>query len=38
MKGGEPDSNNVCKSILFDWQRGKIPYFEKPPKTDKDAT
>jgi nuclear GTP-binding protein len=30
-KGGEPDMLNVSKTILFDWQRGKIPYFEKPP-------
>lgn len=36
-KHGEIDSNNVCRTIIFDWQRGKIPYFEKPPKVDCDA-
>ena len=28
---------NVSKTILYDWQRGKIPYFEKPPKTECNA-
>lgn len=37
LKGGEPDVNNVCKTIIFDWQRGNIPYFTKPPAVDKDA-
>ena len=37
LKGGEPDSNNVCKTILFNWQRGKIPYFEKPPQVNRDV-
>lgn len=32
LKGGEPDINNVCKSIIMDWQRGNIPYFSHPPK------
>jgi nuclear GTP-binding protein len=31
LKGGEPDINNVAKSIIFDWQRGNIPYFTKAP-------
>lgn len=31
LKGGEPDLNSVAKSILFDWQRGRIPYFAPPP-------
>ena len=34
-KGGEPDINNVCKSIIMDWQRGNIPYFTKPPQITK---
>ena len=33
-KGGEPDINNVCKSIIFDWQRGNIPFFSKPPSAE----
>ena len=32
LKGGEPDINNVSKSIIMDWQRGNIPYFEFPPR------
>ena len=26
-----PDANTVAKMVLNDWQRGKIPYFVKPP-------
>ena len=37
VKGGEPDINNVCKSIILDWQRGNIPYFTRPPIVSKDA-
>lgn len=36
-KGGEPDTANVSRTIIFDWQRGKIPYFEKPPNVKCDA-
>jgi nuclear GTP-binding protein len=31
LKGGEPDVNSVAKVILNDFQRGKLPYFVKPP-------
>jgi len=34
-KGGEADYHNVATTILYDWQRGHIPYFEMPPKADK---
>ena len=27
----------MSKSIIFDWQRGNIPYFTKAPLVDKDA-
>jgi len=37
LKGGEPDINNVSKTIIYNWLSGKIPYYEKPPKTDRDA-
>jgi len=37
LTGGEPDMNNVCKSIIMDWQRGNIPYFTRPPKFDKET-
>lgn len=28
---GEPDIQTVAKMVLNDWQRGKIPYFVRPP-------
>ena len=31
LKGGEEDVNAVAKSILHDWQRGRIPWFTPPP-------
>ncbi|XP_054717715.1 uncharacterized protein LOC129227231 [Uloborus diversus] len=31
LKGGEPDVTAVSKMILNDFQRGKLPYFVKPP-------
>ncbi|KFM70637.1 Nucleolar GTP-binding protein 2, partial [Stegodyphus mimosarum] len=31
LKGGEPDISTVAKMILNDFQRGKLPYFVKPP-------
>lgn len=31
LKRGEPDTNTIAKMILNDWQRGKLPYFVKPP-------
>ena len=30
-RGGEPDLNTAAKMVLYDWQRGKIPFFELPP-------
>jgi len=30
-KGAEPDVKTVAKQILNDWQRGRLPYFVKPP-------
>ncbi|KAI2805961.1 Nucleolar GTP-binding protein 2 [Blomia tropicalis] len=32
LKGGEPDINTVSKMVLNDWQRGKLPYYVKPPE------
>jgi len=32
IKGGEADYNNVCKQIITDWQRGRIPYHTKAPE------
>lgn len=31
MKGGEPDITAVSKMVLNDWQRGRIPFFVRPP-------
>lgn len=31
LKGGEPAISAVAKMVLNDWQRGKLPYFVKPP-------
>uniref|UniRef100_A0A4W6C0J2 Nucleolar GTP-binding protein 2 n=1 Tax=Lates calcarifer TaxID=8187 RepID=A0A4W6C0J2_LATCA len=31
LKGGEPDRATVSKMVLNDWQRGRIPFFVKPP-------
>ena len=30
-QGGEPDINTVARNILNDFQRGKLPYFVRPP-------
>ncbi|XP_074279235.1 nuclear/nucleolar GTPase 2 [Silene latifolia] len=31
LKGGEPDLMTAAKMVLYDWQRGKIPFFVPPP-------
>lgn len=31
LKGGDPDLSTSAKMILNDFQRGKIPYFVRPP-------
>ena len=31
LKGGEPNLNTAAKMVLYDWQRGKIPFFVLPP-------
>ncbi|KAG2442233.1 hypothetical protein HYH02_009717 [Chlamydomonas schloesseri] len=31
LKGGEPDLNTAARMILYDWQRGKVPFFTLPP-------
>lgn len=32
LKGGQPDINTTARMVLNDWQRGRLPYFVKPPK------
>ena len=31
-RGGEADANTAAKMVLYDWQRGKIPFYVEPPK------
>ena len=31
LRGGEPDLKTAARMVLYDWQRGKIPYFSLPP-------
>lgn len=31
-KGGEPNVDIVAKIVLYDWQRGRIPFFTPPPE------
>ena len=32
LKGGEPDLNTAAKIVLYDWQRGRLPFFAPPPQ------
>lgn len=34
LKGGEPDLGGVARMVLNDFQRGKLPYFVKPPTSE----
>ncbi|XP_024527850.1 nuclear/nucleolar GTPase 2 [Selaginella moellendorffii] len=34
LKGGEPDLKTAAKMVLYDWQRGRIPFFVPPPHLD----
>ena len=36
LKGGEPDVNNISKQIIVDWQRGNIPFYTQPPRTEEE--
>ena len=31
LPGGVPDTDAVARSVLYDWQRGKVPWFVPPP-------
>jgi len=31
LKGGDPDLNTAARMVLYDWQRGKIPFYTLPP-------
>jgi len=34
LKKGEPDTGTVAKIVLYDWARGKLPYFTLPEMKD----
>mmetsp|Transcript_29710 Transcript_29710/g.65846 ORF Transcript_29710/g.65846 Transcript_29710/m.65846 type:complete len:588 (+) Transcript_29710:106-1869(+) len=34
MKGGEPDCDGIAKIMIYDWQRGKLPFFVPPPRSE----
>jgi len=34
FKGGEADISTIAKNVLNDYQRGKIPYFVRPPESE----
>lgn len=34
LKGGEPDEPTVAKTVLNDFNRGRIPWFVSPPRDD----
>eukprot|EP00927_Polykrikos_kofoidii_P071033 TRINITY_DN67370_c0_g1_i1.p1 TRINITY_DN67370_c0_g1~~TRINITY_DN67370_c0_g1_i1.p1 ORF type:complete len:702 (+),score=153.88 TRINITY_DN67370_c0_g1_i1:64-2169(+) len=36
LKGGDPDIETAARVVLYDWQRGRIPYFASPPGDDKE--
>jgi nuclear GTP-binding protein len=31
LRGGDPDLNTAARMVLYDWQRGRIPFFSLPP-------
>eukprot|EP00026_Physarum_polycephalum_P004184 Phypoly_transcript_04201.p1 GENE.Phypoly_transcript_04201~~Phypoly_transcript_04201.p1 ORF type:complete len:741 (-),score=241.72 Phypoly_transcript_04201:18-1958(-) len=37
LKKGEPDTTTVAKTVLYDWARGKLPYFTLPELKDMPA-
>jgi len=34
LKGGEADIETAARIVLYDWQRGRIPFFTPPPSED----
>lgn len=34
FKGGIPDIETAARSVLYDWQRGRLPFFAPPPEED----
>ncbi|KAL2944233.1 Nuclear/nucleolar GTPase 2 [Bienertia sinuspersici] len=38
LKGGEPDLMTAAKMVLYDWQRGRIPFFVPPPQQEDETS
>jgi len=38
LKGGIPDKVNAARTVLRDWNSGKIPYYTRPPTVDQTAS
>jgi len=38
IRKGEPDLVAVAKTVLYDWQRGRLPYFKLPPLPEGEET
>lgn len=36
VKGGEADIDTAARIVLYDWQRGRIPYFTAPTENEND--
>ncbi|EOB13608.1 Nucleolar GTP-binding protein 2 [Nosema bombycis CQ1] len=32
IKGNKPNLDLICKNVLHDWNRGKIPFYSEPPQ------
>lgn len=32
LKGGEPDVKTAAKMMIYDWTRGRIPFYNVPPE------
>jgi len=37
LKGGEPDIRSIAQQVIYDLQRGRIPYFVPPPNKDNES-
>lgn len=38
VKGGDADIETAARIVLYDWQRGRIPYFTAPPESESSAS
>ena len=35
-KGGEPNQQAAARIVIYDWQRGRLPFYTEPPRFDGD--